>query len=298
MQKKFLLLLILLSVFIQKGVFAQSEWQGIWANYDTHNHTWIMQVIVKNDSIFGIKYSNEDWTFYTIAFKGELSKKGNKVSGTYRYTDNSESGKFELKMDKFSKKAPQFTEGIELFFEGELGINKYNTRNWNGSKRSSDTSLTPMKEFVETYKKERPKKFTSEEMITLVKNADFLNKYRSFPEDAEAPVLQTNELLSTCREGVFTVSGLNRYIIADYCFFKENGLSRCAIYINVADKIVEGALVGSKKNAAGDEEREYKLYGATIDDAIITRMTVTGRKVFIYFSNYNSKGKLNCSLEN
>ncbi len=296
MRSKILLTTLVFVMCYLSRLHAQSDWQGTWTNYDINNHTQVFQVKIDNDKFSGLWYTNDDWHFYKVVFKGELSKKGTRVTGTYRYTDNSEHGIFDLKIDEFSKKAPQYAAGCRLFFEGHLGTDKYNMRSWNASKRSDDTSSKPLLDFVDTFKMERPKKYTAEEMIAQVRAADFLREYRSKPADAGVPAIKTCQLNSYCADGNFTVKGVNKYIIADFYFYKEGSESACAIYLSVADKIIGGRLKRSTTDAMGNEEREYEL-GGQIGNAVVTKMTIKNGYMIIYFSEYSIGKKLNCHLE-
>ncbi len=297
MQTKGILLGLVLMLCILSKVFAQSDWEGTWSNYSINNHTFIFQVKIKDKYFHGIWYTNDNWHLFKVEFKGELTKKGKKVTGTYRYTDNSESGIFDLKLDEFSERAPQYKAGVKLFFEGHLGIDKINLRDWNGSKRSTDTTVKPLQEFVETFKKERPKAYTSEELIAIVHNADFLQDYRSYPKDNEVPQIKTCELHAYCKDGDFIMKGVNPYMLGDFYFFKNAGLSSCAIYVSVAENLIIGGLDRITKDEKGNEEREYHLSGR-IKGAFVSKMTLKNGKAKIYFNELTTTTKLNCSLEN
>lgn len=278
---------------------AQSPWQGSWSNWDTEMHTQMLQIKVVGDSIFANWYTNDDWRLHKVVLKGVLSKKGKVAKGTYLYLSDHEKGNFEWHLYQFDKNTAQYKAGLRFYFQGELGVDKYNMRAWNASKRSEDTTIIPLNDFIETFKKERPKKYTSQEMIELVKNAGFLHDYRLLTPDTAVKVTKPIELISTCKEGVFTLSGLNRYIIADFCFYKSGNQSECALYLNLCKDIIRGQLNRVTQNNKGQDVREYTVYG-TINEAAITKMTVTGNYVEIDFGGTtytaDTRGVLRCKL--
>ena len=290
-----ILLVLLLGTF--KNSLAQSEWDGTWSNWNTKNNDFVLRIRTVGDNLFATWYTNDNWRLYRVELKGKISKRGKKVTGTYLYINDGEKGMFEWNLNEFKKKEFQAVDGYQLYFLGELGINKVNMRNWNSSKRSNDTSMAPIHAFVEQFKKDRPKKYTSEEMVELVHNADFLTQYKELPADSNLNLNKPVELISTCKEGVFTTKGINNYIIGDFYFYQSGTDRHCVIYLNVSDKLVYGKLVKTS-DENGVDLLEYQLNGS-VKDAVITKMEVINkRQIKIYFSNHTTEGKLSCTLTN